>query len=167
MLVVVLAVFVIAWLPHTLMEIIRYHHKFVPASKFHTRCHFRHSLTLPGTSSLCFWPRRHSSIGRAFTTQIPLMPGCRYMEEIGSEAMLDATKLAGESQGTCDIQSIPLQSANKAEHSGFEILMSHEKSKTGVSVGPQKDLCPQKFKNQKILHFCALALEIQVTKSVH
>ena len=35
---------------------------------------------------------------------------------------------------------------NKAAHSGFETQMRrHQKSKIGVSVAPQKDLCPPKF----------------------
>ena len=50
MLVVVLAVFVIAWLPHTLMEIIRYHHKFVPTSKFQKIFHFRNCISSPRLS---------------------------------------------------------------------------------------------------------------------
>ena len=44
---------------------------------------------------------------------------------------------------------MPLQSANKAAHSGFETQMrSHKKFKTGVSVAPQNGLMSSKnYKN--------------------
>ena len=51
------------------------------------------------------------------------------------------------------VTHMPLPSANKATHSGFETQRRyHQKSKTGVSVAPQKDLCPPIFlKIQTIL----------------
>ena len=33
----------------------------------------------------------------------------------------------------------------KAAHSGFETQRCHQKSKMGVSVAPQKDMCPPKI----------------------
>ena len=52
----------------------------------------------------------------------------------------------------------PLQSVNKAAHSGFETQRSrHHKSKTGVSVAPQKDFCSPKIKkNNKDVRLFAL-----------
>ena len=40
----------------------------------------------------------------------------------------------------------PPPSANKATHYGFETRRRHhQKSKTGVSVAPQMDMCPTKL----------------------
>ena len=53
----------------------------------------------------------------------PLMPGCRYVEEIGSAAMLAAKTFASVTLEVnlkeC-LMHIPLLSANKAIHPGFE-----------------------------------------------
>ena len=50
---------------------------------------------------------------------------------------------------------IYLSSVNKVAHSGFETHRgSHQKSKTGVSVAPQKDLCPPKVKIKRFLTYC-------------
>ena len=44
------------------------------------------------------------------------------------------------------VTHMPPPSMNKAAHSGFETQMRrHQKSKIGVSVAPQKDLCPPKI----------------------
>ena len=44
------------------------------------------------------------------------------------------------------ISHMPLQSSNKASHSGFETQRRcHQKSKTGVSVAPKMDMCPTKI----------------------
>ena len=64
------------------------------------------------------------------------------MEENSSDAMLAAKRSAGvtrgESQGMCVTHS-PLPSANKVAHSDFKPQgRYHQKSKTGVSVAPQK-----------------------------
>ena len=49
---------------------------------------------------------------------------------------------------------MPLPSVNKAAHSGFETQRRHHrKSKTGVSVAPQKDLCPTRILKE-ILTWC-------------
>ena len=77
------------------------------------------------------------------------MPPHRYVEGNGSAAMLAAKRLAGvapevnlKEYVTCT--SPP--SANKASHSAFETQRRrHQNSKTGVSVAPQKDLCPPKI----------------------
>ena len=65
------------------------------------------------------------------------MPACRYVEEISSAAMLTLKRLAGvapEVNLRKHVTCMPLPSANKAAYSGFET----QKSKTGVSVAPQK-----------------------------
>ena len=55
------------------------------------------------------------------------------------------------------ILCMPLQSSNKAAHSGFETQRRcHQKSKTGVPVAPKMDMCPTNFflkKKQKKLSF--------------
>ena len=70
------------------------------------------------------------------------MPVCRYVEEIGSAAMLAAKRSAGvapEVNVREHVTHTPLPSANKAAHSGFETQRRHhQKSKIGVSVAPQK-----------------------------
>ena len=44
------------------------------------------------------------------------------------------------------VTHMPSPSPNKAAHSGFETQRTrHQKSKTGVSVAPKKDLCPPIF----------------------
>ena len=44
------------------------------------------------------------------------------------------------------ISCMPLQSSNKASHSGFETQRKcHQKSKTGVPVAPKMDMCPTKI----------------------
>ena len=69
------------------------------------------------------------------------MPACRYVEEISSAAML-VTKKSGvvpEVNLTERVTHMPPPSVNKAVHSGFETQMRcHQKSKTGVSLAPQK-----------------------------
>ena len=49
------------------------------------------------------------------------------------------------------ILHMPLQSSRKAPHSSFETQRRHhQKSKTGVSVAQQMDMCPTKiFKESK------------------
>ena len=43
------------------------------------------------------------------------------------------------------ISRMPLQSSNKAAHSGFETQRRHhQKSETGVSVAPKMDMCQTK-----------------------
>ena len=47
---------------------------------------------------------------------------------------------------------MPLSSVNKAAHSDFETEMRHhQKSTTGLSVVPQKNLCPSKNLRKKLL----------------
>ena len=72
------------------------------------------------------------------------MSSCRYVEEIGLAAMLATKRSAGVAPevnlGEC-VTHMPLPSANKALHSGFETQRRyHQKSKTGISVAPKKDL---------------------------
>ena len=66
------------------------------------------------------------------------MPAPRYVEENSTSAK----RLAGVTQEVnlreC-VTCMPQSSANKAAHSGFETQWRcHHKSKTGVSVAPQK-----------------------------
>ena len=77
------------------------------------------------------------------------MPARRYVEEVGSVAMLATKRLAGVAPevklGEYTSRTLT-PSMNKAEHSSFETQMRHhQKSKTGIS-GPTKktDLLPQK-----------------------
>ena len=77
------------------------------------------------------------------------MPACRYMKENGLAAMLAIKRSAGVAPKVnlreCIIP-MPPSSVNKAAHSGFETQMKHhQKSKTGVSMAPQKGLVLQKF----------------------
>ena len=71
-------------------------------------------------------------------------------------AMLAAKRSAGVAPEVnlreC-ISHTPPPSTNKAAHSGFETQRRrHQKSKTGVSVAPKKDLSPPKIK-KKLLRF--------------
>ena len=57
------------------------------------------------------------------------------------------SRIAGNMQhATLPSVNKALPSVNKAAHSGFETKRRyHQKSKTGLSVAPQKDLCPLKL----------------------
>ena len=72
------------------------------------------------------------------------MPAHRYVEENGSAAMLAAKRSAGVTPEVNlgeHVTCMPLPSMKKAAHFGFEThRRRHQKSKTGVSVAPQKDL---------------------------
>ena len=63
------------------------------------------------------------------------MPDCGYMEEIGLAAMLAAKRSAGVAPEVNLIEHVahmPVPSANKAAHSGFETQRRHyQKSKRG------------------------------------
>ena len=77
------------------------------------------------------------------------MPASRYVE--GLLAILVAKRSAGvapewnlRQHVTCNTY-MPLCHANKAAHSDFETQRRrHQKSKTGVSMAPQKVLMPSK-----------------------
>ena len=81
------------------------------------------------------------------------MPACMYVEENGSAAMLAAKWVAGvapEVNLRDHVTCMPLPSVNKAAHSGFETQRRRcQKSKTGVSVAPQKELIPSKNLKKK------------------
>ena len=78
------------------------------------------------------------------------------MEEIGLAAILAAKRSVGVTPEVnlfeC-VTNIPLPSADKLAHSGFENeRRHHQKSKTGISVDPQKRLYVlQKFFLKKFL----------------
>ena len=77
------------------------------------------------------------------------MPAHRYVEEIGSAAMLAAKRLAGVTPEVnlreCTTHTL-LPSVNKDCPPGFETKRRHhQKSKTWVSVAPQEGLMPSKF----------------------
>ena len=94
------------------------------------------------------------------------MIGRRYVEEIGSAAILAATRLAGVTPEVnlreCETH-MPLPSVNKAAHTGFETQRRrHQKSKTGVSVSPQKGLMSSKKKNRNaVLIFYKIFTKVQ------
>ena len=76
------------------------------------------------------------------------MPVGRYVEEIGSAAMLATKRSAGVTPEVnlrkC-VTCMPLPSGNKAAQSGFETQRRrHQKSKTWVSVASQKELMSSK-----------------------
>ena len=77
------------------------------------------------------------------------MPGCRYVEEIGSAAMLATERLAGvapEVNLREHVAHTPLPSVNKAANAGFETQRRHhQKSKTGISGPIKKTRVLQKF----------------------
>ena len=83
-----------------------------------------------------------------FRFQAPPMPARRYVGKISSVAMLAAKMSAGvapEMNLKEHVTCMPMPSANKAAHSGFETQRRHhQKSKTGVSVVPQKELMSSK-----------------------
>ena len=109
-------------------------------------------------------PIWRSSVGRASTwshtvrqwhdrsgSQARSMPDCRYKEGNSSAVILVTKRLAGVApQGNFKecVTCMPPPSANEVAHSGFETQKRHhQKSKTGVSVAPQK--WPMSFKNFK------------------
>ena len=68
----------------------------------------------------------------------PINAWSQVLEEIGLAVMLVAKRSAGI---TPEVTCMPLPSANKAAHSGFETQSRcHHKSKIGISVAPQKGL---------------------------
>ena len=70
------------------------------------------------------------------------MPARRYVEENSSSAKRSAGVTPEVNLRKC-VTSMPQPSANKAAHSDFETQRRcHHKSKTGVSVAPQKGLMP-------------------------
>ena len=83
------------------------------------------------------------------------MPGHRYVEDIGSVAMLAVKRSAGATPEVnlreC-VTCMPLASMNKASRETQR--RCHQKSKTGVSVAPQKDLCPPNFFLKKNCLLC-------------
>ena len=73
------------------------------------------------------------------------MPACRYVKEISLAAMLAANRVAGVTPEVNLMGGITCMlppSVNKDAHSGFETQKRrcHQKSKTGVSVAPQKGI---------------------------
>ena len=80
----------------------------------------------------------------------------------GSAAMLAAKRSAGVEPEVnlreC-VTHMPPLNANKAAHSGFETQRRHhQKSKTGVSVAPQKGLMSSKIIKFKINPFCVILI---------
>ena len=71
--------------------------------------------------------------------------GRDWLDSHAGDQEVDRHFTRSASQGTCTIY-MPLPSVNKAVHSGFETqLRYHKKSKTGVSVAPQKELMSSNF----------------------
>ena len=77
------------------------------------------------------------------------MPTHKYVEKNGSAIMLATKRLASvapEVKFKEPVTCTSLASTNKAAHAGFETQRRcHQKSKTVVSVAPQKELCPLKI----------------------
>ena len=77
------------------------------------------------------------------------MPTHSYVEQNGLDARLAARRLAGVTPDVSireNVICMPPPSANKVAHSGFETQKRlHKKSKTGVSVAPQKGLMSSQF----------------------
>ena len=77
------------------------------------------------------------------------MPALRYVAEKGSAAILASKRSAGvipEVNLSEHVTHAPPPSANNASHSGLETQRRrHQKSKTGVSVTPQKGLISSKY----------------------
>ena len=73
------------------------------------------------------------------------VPACRYVEENGLTAMLHTKRSVGTAPEVNlreYVTDIPLPNVNKAAHSDFETQRRcYQKSKTGVSVAPQKSWC--------------------------
>ena len=85
------------------------------------------------------------SVCRAFAYG---MPGCKYVEEIGSATMLATKRSAGVGPvvNLRELICTPLPSANEAAHISFETRKRRpQKSITGVSVVPQKGLMSSNF----------------------
>ena len=87
----------------------------------------------------------------------------------GSAAMLAARMLAGVTLemnlGKCVTHMAPT-SLSKSAHSGFETKRRlHQKSKTGVSVAPQKELMYSNFFFKKELIFCQHIIEFSMQES--
>ena len=107
------------------------------------------------------------------------MPGYRYLEDISLVAMLATKRLAGVTPEVNlgeHLACMPLSSLNKAASSGFETQgRHHQKSKTKVSVAPQKGLVSSKnFKKILIRNFSCKtkrigikAFSYQVFERVH
>ena len=78
----------------------------------------------------------------------PLMPAQKYVEENGSAAILATKRSAGvapEVNLREHVKCMPPPIVNNASHFGFETeRRHHQKSKTGVSVAPQKGLMSSK-----------------------
>ena len=69
---------------------------------------------------------------------------CKYVDWNGSAATLTTKRSAGVAPDVNlreHVTHTPLPSVNKAAHSGFETQRRrHQKSETGASVAPQKDV---------------------------
>ena len=108
----------------------------------------------------CAEPSQHSSVGRASICLVshcgatPPIPALRYMKENSLAVMLATKRSAGvapEVNLKEDVTCTPLSSKNKAAHSGSETQRKHhQKSKTGVSVVPQKGLTSSKILIKKV-----------------
>ena len=71
------------------------------------------------------------------------MPACRYVEVIGSAAMLATKRSAGFTPYMNireHVTHLPPTSTNKAAHSDFEMSQNR-----GISGSIKKDLCPPNF----------------------
>ena len=109
-------------------------------SQTHFQCKLKFSsLTLTSTLEIVF--------------KVPPLPACRYVEEKRLAAILATKRSAGvapEVNFRKYVERMPLPSGTRLPHSGFEThRRCHQKSKTGVSVAPQKGLMSTFFKKNK------------------
>ena len=83
------------------------------------------------------------------------MPANKYMEENGLAAMLATKRSAGVAPRVNlreYVICMPMPNMNKAVHSCFETQRRcDQKSKTGVSVAPQKDFWLRKFEKSMLI----------------
>ena len=83
-------------------------------------------------------------------SQAPPMLVCKYMDENGSAAMLAAKRSAGVTPevNLKILFTQAMKHACEGSHPGFETQgRHHQKSKTGISVAPQKGLMSSNFFN--------------------
>ena len=93
-----------------------------------------------------------------------------YVKEVGSDEMLAAKRSAGVAQEVNfreHVTCLPPPSSNKTTHPGFETQRRrHQKSKTGVSVAPQKGLMssnlflkPSSYQIEYLVSICIIKQE--------
>ena len=127
------------------------------------RSNMAHRVEYSSSFRYTIAPSRHNSVGIVSAWchterqqqhdrsqfQAPPMPAHRYVKENSWAPMLTTKRSAGvtpEVNSREHVTQMPLSSVNKAAHSGFETQRRcHQKSKTEISVVPQKGLMSSKI----------------------